>query len=71
MLSGYTLEWDYDKKGARTWDDVKKTDVNSIVSLKVGYSVAPNVIMYVVSRTYYDANGNGTKSMSAETRIRF
>jgi len=71
MLDNYTLEADYDKKGARTWNDIKKVDENAILSVKVGYSVAPNVTMLIISRRNYDSAGNPTKSMTAETRIRF
>ena len=71
MLDSYTLEADYDKKGARTWNDIKKVDQNAILSVKVGYSVAPNVTMFIVTRRYYDNDGNSTKSMTAETRVRF
>ncbi|MEA2082590.1 MAG: FecR family protein [Elusimicrobiota bacterium] len=71
MLDNYTLEADYDKKGARTWNDIKKVDENAILAVKVGYRVAPNVTMLIVSRRNYDSAGNPTKSMTAETRIRF
>ncbi|MCD6312119.1 MAG: hypothetical protein J7M11_06645, partial [Elusimicrobia bacterium] len=71
MLDNYTLEADYDKKGARTWSDIKNLNQNAILSVKVGYSVAPNVTMYVVTRRNYDSEGNPTKTMTAETRIRF
>ncbi len=71
MLDNYTLEADYDKKGARTWNDIKNLNQNAILSVKVGYSVAPNVTMYIVTRRNYDSEGNPTKTMTAETRIRF
>ena len=71
FLANYTLEADYNKKGARTWDDIKKVDENAILALKVGYSVAPNVTMLIVTRRNYDAEGNSTKTTTAETRIRF
>jgi len=70
-LSQYTVEGDYDKKGARRWKDIREVDKNAILSLKIGYSVAPNVTMYVVQRRSYDSSGNPTKSMTAETKIRF
>ncbi|MDO9514325.1 MAG: FecR family protein [Elusimicrobiota bacterium] len=71
FLANYTLEADYDKKGAHTWNDIKKVDENAIVALKVGYRVAPNVTMLIVTRRNYDSAGNPTKTTTAETRIRF
>lgn len=70
-LSQYTFEADYDKRGARTWSDIKKVGENAIVSTKIGYSVAPNVTMYIVIRRNYDSAGNMTKTMTAETKMRF
>jgi len=70
-LSQYSFEADYDKRGARTWNDIKQVDQNAILTTKFGYSVAPNVTMFVVIRRSYDTAGNKTKSMTAETRIKF
>ncbi|MCD6412876.1 MAG: FecR domain-containing protein [Elusimicrobia bacterium] len=70
-LTQYTFEADYDKRSARTWSDITEVDKNAILSLKVGYNVAPNVTMYVVVRRNFDSSGNETKTMTAETRMRF
>jgi len=70
-LSQYSFEADYDKRGARTWNDIKQVDQNAILTTKFGYGVAPNVTMFVVIRRSYDSAGNKTKSMTAETRMRF
>ncbi|MFH1353653.1 MAG: FecR family protein [bacterium] len=70
-LAQYSFEADYDKRGARTWNDIKQVDQNAILTTKFGYSVAPNVTMFVVIRRSYDSAGNKTKSMTAETRMKF
>jgi len=70
-LSQYTFEAEYDKRSARRWRDIRELDENALLSLKIGYNVAPNVTMFVVIRRSFDANGNETKTMTAETRMRF
>ncbi len=70
-LAQYTFEADYNKRSARTWSDITNVGKNAILSLKMGYNVAPNVTMYVVVRRNFDSAGNETKTMTAETKMRF
>jgi len=72
LMNQYQVEFTFDKRNVRTWSDLSNIKgPNTVLITKVGYSVANNVMVYMVYRQTFDTFGNPQKSTTIETRLSF
>lgn len=70
FLNKFTFKGSYDKRNVHTWDDIQDA-AGAIITAEIGYSIAPHIMMVMIQRQTFDAQGDSTKTMEIETRIQF
>jgi len=72
LMDRVSLLFSYDKRDAETWEDlVKVRGPNTILTTEVGYHVDPHIVLVIIYRQTFDANGEPTKRTTMEARIHF
>ncbi len=72
LMDKFSLLFSYDKRNADTWEDlIKVRGPNTILTMEVGYHVAPHIALVVIHRQTFDANGEPTKGTTMECRVHF
>jgi len=72
LMDRISLLFSYDKRDAETWGDlVKVRGPNTILTTEVGYHVDPHIVLVIIHRQTFDANGEPTKRTTMEARIHF
>ncbi|HLD30227.1 MAG TPA: hypothetical protein VJC03_07780, partial [bacterium] len=72
LLNQYQVEFIFDKRNVHTWGDLSEIKgPNTIMITKLGYSVADNVMLFMVYRQTFDESGEPFKTTTIETRLSF
>ncbi len=70
LLDRFTLGISYDNKNVNSLKDIAELN-GAILTVEIGYMIAPNIILAVTQKQTFDESGKPTKTMSMRTRFRF
>ena len=72
LMNKFSLLFSYDKRNADTWEDlIRVKESNTILTMEVGYHVAPHIALVIIHRQTFDTKGKATKRTTMEGRVHF
>jgi len=70
LMNRYSLSIAYDKKNVNSMKDLSEPN-GAIMTTRIGYMIAPNVMLNVVQKQTFDSEGKSAKTFSVGTSFEF